>query len=128
MKNIKTMLIRELYELLKVELDENRILAEIELNPNHDIYRGHFPGQPILPGVLQLQIVKEILASALEKNIHLKSASNIKFLSMVDPRAVNSLQLEIEIISEIEDVCRISAKIHSGNTVFLRFKGVYTFA
>jgi len=128
LKNIKTMLIRELYELLKVELDENRILAEIELNPNHDIYRGHFPGQPILPGVLQLQIVKEILASALEKNIHLKSASNIKFLSMVDPRAVNSLQLEIEIISEIEDVCRISAKIHSGNTVFLRFKGVYTFA
>ena len=34
---------------------------------------------------------------------------------------------EIEIISEIEDACRVSAKIHSGNTVFLRFKGVYTF-
>ena len=122
------MLINGLYNLLKVQLDGNQILAEIELNPGHDIYRGHFPGQPILPGVLQLQIVQEILASALGKKIRLKSASNIKFLAMVDPGQVISLQLEIEIISEIEDVCRVSAKIHSGNTLFLRFKGVYTFA
>ena len=121
------MLINGLYNLLKVQLDGNQILADIELNPGHDIYRGHFPGQPILPGVLQLQIVQEILASALGKKIRLKSASNIKFLAMVDPGQVISLQLEIEIISEIEDVCRVSAKIHSGNTVFLRFKGVYTF-
>ncbi len=122
------MLINGLYNLLKVQLDGNQILADIELNPGHDIYRGHFPGQPILPGVLQLQIVQEILASALGKKIRLKSASNIKFLAMVDPGQVISLQLEIEIISEIEDVCRVSAKIQSGNTVFLRFKGVYTFA
>ena len=122
------MLINGLYNLLKVQLDGNKILADIELNPGHDIYRGHFPGQPILPGVLQLQIVQEILASALGKKIRLKSASNIKFLAMVDPGQVISLKLEIEIISEIEDVCRVSAKIQSGNTVFLRFKGVYTFA
>ena len=122
------MLINGLYNLLKVQLDGNQVLAEIELNPGHDIYRGHFPRQPILPGVLQLQIVQEILASALGKKIRLKSASNIKFLAMVDPGQVISLQLEIEIISKIEDACRVSAKIHSGNTVFLRFKGVYTFA
>ena len=128
MKNIKVMLISGLYSLLKVEIDGSRILADIELNPNHDIYKGHFPGQPILPGVLQLQIVKEVLVSALLENIRLQSASNIKFLSMVDPGQVKSLQLEIEIISKIEDLCRVSAKIHSGNTVFLRFKGVYTFA
>ena len=122
------MLINGLYNLIKVQLDGNQILAEIELNRGHDIYRGHFPGQPILPGVLQLQIVQEILAGALGKKIRLKSASNIKFLAMVDPGQVISLQLEIEIISKIEDACRVSAKIHSGNTVFLRFKGVYTFA
>ena len=121
------MLINGLYNLIKVQLDGNQILAEIELNRGHDIYRGHFPGQPILPGVLQLQIVQEILAGALGKKIRLKSASNIKFLAMVDPGQVKSLQLEIEIISKIEDGCRVSAKIHSGNTVFLRFKGVYTF-
>ena len=121
------MLISDLYSVIKVELEANKVDAEIVLTPGHEIYKGHFPGQPILPGVLQLQLVQEILSEALNKKLRFKSSLNIKFLSMIDPGRVNILSVEVEIISETEEGCKISALIHSGNTVFLRFKGVYTF-
>lgn len=120
------MLINNLYEILNLELKGEKIIAEIMLNPAHEIYKGHFPDQPILPGVLQLQIVKEILSEAIKKEIRLISSSNIKFLSMIDPGQVDKLSIEIDIISEIAGMYKVSARIHSGNTVFLRLKGVYT--
>lgn len=121
------MLISDIYSVTKVKLEANKLEADIVLNPGHEIYKGHFPGQPILPGVLQLQLVQEILSEAMHKNLRLKSSLNIKFLSMIDPGRDSILSAVIEIISESEEGCKISARLHSGNTVFLRFKGVYTF-
>ena len=120
------MLINNLYEILNLKLKGEKIIAEIRLNPAHDIYKGHFPDQPLLPGVLQLQIVKEILSEAIKKEIRLKNSSNIKFLSMIDPGQVDKLSIEIDIISEIAGMYKVNARIHSGNTVFLRLKGVYS--
>jgi 3-hydroxyacyl-[acyl-carrier-protein] dehydratase len=113
--------------VIKVKLEANKLEADIVLNPGHKIYKGHFPGQPILPGVLQLQLVQEILSEALHKKLRLKSSLNIKFLSMIDPGREGILSAVIEIISESEEGYKVSARLHSGNTVFLRFKGVYTF-
>ncbi|MDR0605106.1 MAG: hypothetical protein LBG80_12460 [Bacteroidales bacterium] len=33
----------------------------VKLNCNHKIFSGHFPDNPILPGVCALQIAKELL-------------------------------------------------------------------
>ena len=35
-----------------VELTESEIRAETWLDPDLDVFRGHYPGQPIMPGVL----------------------------------------------------------------------------
>jgi 3-hydroxymyristoyl/3-hydroxydecanoyl-(acyl carrier protein) dehydratase len=42
-------------------IEENKTdMVRIKLNPNHEIFSGHFPDNPILPGVCVLQMVKEI--------------------------------------------------------------------
>ena len=35
--------------------------VKIRLNPDHEIYRAHFPGNPITPGVCIVQIISEVL-------------------------------------------------------------------
>ena len=35
-----------------VEVDEEHIVARYTFRPDADFYRGHFPGNPITPGVL----------------------------------------------------------------------------
>ena len=43
-----------------LQTEGNIVKTDIELNAAHTIFKGHFPDQPILPGVCMLQMVKEV--------------------------------------------------------------------
>jgi 3-hydroxymyristoyl/3-hydroxydecanoyl-(acyl carrier protein) dehydratase len=56
------MLLNSFYTLEAApETTPTRVQATIRLNPDHAIFAGHFPGQPVVPGVCMLQIIKELL-------------------------------------------------------------------
>ena len=61
--------------------------AVLLLNADHPIFAGHFPGQPVVPGACQLQIVQELLSHLLGGEYHLVKADQIKFLTPIDPRS-----------------------------------------
>ena len=76
-----------LYIIKERKIEGNVITHIIELNPNHSIYNGHFPGQPVLPGVYSLQIVKECLQDAINKEVAFSSIKECKFLSPIIPNS-----------------------------------------
>ena len=57
----------------------------IILNPDHLIYKAHFPGQPVTPGVCILQMLQELLSIEIGKQLFIKSIKNAKFISMMSP-------------------------------------------
>ena len=59
--------------------DVNVLQFTIELNENHDIFKGHFEQMPVVPGVCQTQLIKELLQQTLDKPLVLAKGSNIKF-------------------------------------------------
>jgi 3-hydroxyacyl-[acyl-carrier-protein] dehydratase len=48
-----------------LELDENHIVARYRFRPDADFYRGHFPGNPITPGVILLECIAQVGVVAL---------------------------------------------------------------
>jgi 3-hydroxyacyl-[acyl-carrier-protein] dehydratase len=42
-----------------VELDHDHIVAAYRFRPDADFYRGHFPGNPITPGVLLVEAMAQ---------------------------------------------------------------------
>ncbi len=52
---------------------------------NHPSFAGHFPGQPILPGVLLLQRVMNFAEATLQRPLQRCSIHNAKFLAPVLP-------------------------------------------
>jgi 3-hydroxyacyl-[acyl-carrier-protein] dehydratase len=38
-----------------LEIDDDHIVASYTFRPDHDFYRGHFPGNPITPGVILIE-------------------------------------------------------------------------
>jgi len=47
------------------ELDEEHIVASYRFRPEADFYRGHFPGNPITPGVILVEAMAQVGVVAL---------------------------------------------------------------
>ena len=54
----------------------------IILNPDHLIYKAHFPGQPVTPGVCILQMIQEILSEQEGMPLFIRKIKNVKFTNM----------------------------------------------
>jgi 3-hydroxyacyl-[acyl-carrier-protein] dehydratase len=52
---------------------------------DHPCLPGHFPGNPIVPGVLLLEQVAQATAAWLGETMHIRQFSHIKFLSPLRP-------------------------------------------
>ena len=49
------------------------------LNPDHLIYKAHFPGQPVTPGVCILQMIQELLSEEMGIPLFINKIKNAKF-------------------------------------------------
>lgn len=98
------MLIEGLYKVVGVEKTTDGITAKVHLNKNHDIFKGHFPGNPVMPGVCMIQIIKELTEEATKKNLFLTVSSNIKFMAIINPDKNPDLELSINIVEENGEV------------------------
>ncbi len=58
-------------------------------------FGGHFPGIPILPGIVQLSSVRYIAEQALEKILIPSNYNKIKFRAMIKPDQEVNINLEI---------------------------------
>ena len=113
------------YKVLELKkVSENQILAIIEINQAHDIYKGHFPNQPIVPGVCQIQIIKEVLEELIGKKLQMTHGDNIKFTGMIIPNQTPVVNLEVNFkMNELEIIC--DAKLSFGETTFTKYKGKF---
>lgn len=112
----------DLYSILSFSAGSRSVKARVRLHAGHPIFAGHFPGQPVLPGVCQLMIVKELAEKALGRKLFLRHAGQIKFLAMVDPVRVPEFDVEIT----FNEGSAAQALIREGETTFLKSKCVFT--
>ncbi|MCX6307041.1 MAG: hypothetical protein NT040_18915 [Bacteroidetes bacterium] len=102
-----------------------RLRAVASLNDNHPIFQGHFPGNPVVPGVCQVQMVKELVELAVNRALLLKESDNIKFLSMINPTTNKVIEFDILIRLLSDQQLSATASIGSGTTIFFKFKGKF---
>jgi 3-hydroxyacyl-[acyl-carrier-protein] dehydratase len=73
------------YTTSALEKGEGSLTCTIHYNAAHRIFEGHFPGNPIVPGVCTIAIVKELLEEAITQKLLLASAPTVKFLGLINP-------------------------------------------
>src|ERR1700742_5102343 len=118
------MLLNDFFTYTNLQTEGNKLTANIHLNADHPIFKGHFPGQPIVPGVCMMQIVKEVLEAHIKQLTRLVKASDLKFLAFINPEEQKDIQLEI--ITGIDgDLVKTDARLLDGDTALFKFKGVF---
>jgi len=92
---------------------------------NEPYFEGHFPGQPIVPGVCMMQITKEILEKVLDYSVQLQSAEYLKFLAFINPVENNCVNAELQYTLLPEKTIRVNATLLNPDTVCFKFKGLF---
>lgn len=81
------MLLNNFYTVTGITQQENSLQATIQIDPEHDIFKGHFPGQPVVPGVCMVQIVKEFMEQGTDMPLLFSKGHQLKFLRLLVPAA-----------------------------------------
>jgi UDP-3-O-[3-hydroxymyristoyl] N-acetylglucosamine deacetylase / 3-hydroxyacyl-[acyl-carrier-protein] dehydratase len=107
-----------------VEMEANKRIVGIKnVTINEPFFQGHFPGHPIMPGVLIVEAMAQVGGVLLmgtvddpeSKVVYFMSLDNIKFRKPVRPG--DQLRFEIEIVQLRARVCRIAGVAKVDGTV-----------
>lgn len=95
--------------------DQKRIVGIKNLTFNEPFFQGHFPGQPVMPGVLQMEALAQVagillnrLFGAQGKVSYFAAIDNARFRRPVVPG--DQLRMEVEIINAKPRLSKVSAK------------------
>lgn len=119
------MLIPHFYSVKQFNFTVNQLKSIIELNPEHDVFKGHFPNNPVTPGVCMLQILKELTEQATTTNLFIKECSNVKFMALINPEVNAVLAITID-INPLEENFKIKASASFNETVALKVSALLT--
>lgn len=96
------MLLKDFYTINHLAFAENIATANITINKDHEVFKGHFPGNPVTPGVCMMQIIKELTEQVVNEKLFMQSSNNVKFMAIINPEINPDLQLTLTILEEDE--------------------------
>lgn len=100
--------------------------TQVMLNPQHPVYGGHFPGQPVVPGVCILQIIKECLEEICHTTLQYKQIASCKFLSAINPNETPELNFSFILKKNEDDVFQLLVEGTSAKGIFIKLKAQLT--
>ncbi len=97
----------------------SKTTASVITEDNSPWFSGHFPNNPVLPGIAQLKMVVDLITKSTAGSLRLTGVSRVKFRKIVRPGEQLDIQVApgnienhytFNITSGNEDVC--SGKMH----------------
>lgn len=111
-----------------VEIDDRRIVAKKFIDPELDLFRGHYPDYPVLPGVLQCEAAFQAGAVLISRLLPVSSGAvpvatrlqNVQFRKMVRPGDV--LEIEVELTERLAKAFFMKGKTSVNGQVTARLE------
>jgi 3-hydroxymyristoyl/3-hydroxydecanoyl-(acyl carrier protein) dehydratase len=99
------------------EIDEKNWVGVKNVSMDEAFFQGHFPGHPIMPGVLQLEAMKQLcelsvrstLDPAGAADVYLKEVNKVKFRRPANPG--DRIKIETEILELEANTAKFKAKL-----------------
>jgi len=117
------MLLDHFYTILSSELsDSTTWTIQVELNSEHTVYQGHFPGHPVVPGVCLLQLMKECVENIRQQKLQYTQVSSCKFLSAINPIETPHIAVMLVLKETAEGTLLLQAEGTVKNECFIKLK------
>lgn len=95
----------------------------VRFHPEHTIYQVHFKNNPITPGVLIVQIVKELFSVLKQEKFSIKKIKSVRFTHPIAPTEYPEAQFRLDMQEpDNEELYPVKVTVYSGETVFSKIK------
>jgi 3-hydroxyacyl-[acyl-carrier-protein] dehydratase len=119
------MLKNNFYSIQSQTVSEQSISTIITIHPEHEIFKGHFPGKPVVPGVCMIQIVKELLEAALKTTLLFQKGHQVKFLQLWIPVKEEAITIHINWKAAIENGLQTNADFKKEDATIFKLSGIF---
>lgn len=110
------------------EKNGNSATYRCRLHPEAPVFKAHFPGFPVLPGVLTLKMVVDAINASQffsTQTLTVQSIGNAKYLAVVNPQETQEVEISVALKAEKNadelTVFQFKATVQNGETRFATF-------
>ena len=90
--------------------EQGNITATAHISENFCAFKGHFPNEPVLPGICQIQLVSVLISKVFNQEFSLKEIRRVKFYNIVCPD--DCLNIKCDIVDKISDSISLKVMIY----------------
>lgn len=106
--------------IIELDLEAGRVVGIKNVTNNEPHFQGHFPGNPVMPGVLQMEAMAQVAGVMLNsregnqgKTAYFMSMNKVKFRRMVIPG--DQLRIEVETVRMRSRMATVLGKAYVGD-------------
>jgi 3-hydroxymyristoyl/3-hydroxydecanoyl-(acyl carrier protein) dehydratase len=83
----------------------------VTIGVNHPSLAGHFPGHPVVPGVVMLGEIMNVIRRAVTENIEFVGMPSAKFLAPLHPGESLTIRLDQQAACTTEFICTAGPRL-----------------
>ena len=124
----KKQYVAQFFTLEAGEKNGNSATYRCRLHPEAPVFKAHFPGFPVLPGVLTLKMVVDAINASQffsTQTLTVQSIGNAKYLAVVNPQETQEVEISVTLKAEKNAdepaVFQFKATVQNGETRFATF-------
>lgn len=124
----KKQYVTQFFTLESGEKNGNSATYRCRLHPEAPVFKAHFPGFPVLPGVLTLKMVVDAINASQffsTQMLTVQSIGNAKYLAVVNPQETQEVEISVALKAEKNAdepaVFQFKATVQNGETRFATF-------
>ena len=124
----KKQYVAQFFTLEAGEKNGNSATYRCRLHPEAPVFKSHFPGFPVLPGVLTLKMVVDAINASQffsTQTLTVQSIGNAKYLAVVNPQETQEVEISVALKAEKNAdepaVFQFKATMQNGETRFATF-------
>lgn len=124
----KKQYVAQFFTLESGEKNGNSATYRCRLHPEAPVFKAHFPGFPVLPGVLTLKMVVDAINASQffsTQTLTVQSIGNAKYLAVVNPQETQEVEISVALKAEKNAdepaVFQFKATMQNGETRFATF-------
>lgn len=94
----------------------------VAILPDCNVYDGHFPGDPVCPGVCNMEMIKECASLLCGKELRYSGIKQCRLTAIATPEVCPEVDVEVS-LTEKEDGYQLQGSIADAGQTYMTLKG-----